>query len=820
MTPASGHCDLCGLPISSSAPLSSIPGETDRFCCLGCKQVFRMLAALPGEKNPAVFSETALFKKCQAAGIIPDSATDGKRQLRETGAASLAPSPGAEKNYLTFSMKVEGMWCPACAWVIEETLKRLPGIEQVSCSFSTDRIRCTYDPIFTSPADLYRVIDDLGYHGLPVETLAADSRKKKELLRLIVSAGLSLNIMMLSFALYTGFVADLYPAAIAKLSWPLFAMATIVVFYGGKNIYRKAWAGITRAAPGMEVLISVGVFSAYVLSIFNLAIGSLHLYFDTAAMLITLVLVGKMLESGAKKRIAEDIAGVRSLKPTKARMVSADHPAGVYVSADRLHPDDVFLMEDSEVLPADGRILDGSGTVDESSLTGEARPVSKRPGDLLRSGTQVIHGHFSVRTTAAGNDATLGQMIRIMERALEEKTPLEGKTDRLLRWFVPVILLLALGTALAGIYNGLTIEMALIRAITVLIIACPCSLGIAIPLARVGGISVAHRKGILVRNPLAFEQASGIGVVVFDKTGTITHGRWTLRDIISIAPFTRDRNLSLAVSLEESSDHPIAVAIRQAAEELSDRSIIPDKIDRFENGISGQFGKDEVKIGSRDFLKDEIAAAGNLPDSPDVQDDTGYSSVYMSFGGRLCGIMLFGDKVRESAPAAIRALEATGCRTVLVSGDGIATTRTIGDKIGVADASGEKLPREKVAVVRAMQQKGFRVAMVGDGINDAPALAQADLSVAIHSGSHLTRETADITLMGNDLMQILAFRVLAKAVSGKVHQNLVWAFLYNLVSIPMAMAGLLTPLIAVSAMLLSSLSVIGNTVLLVRKSSL
>lgn len=786
-----------------------------------------MLADLPGEQGPEAFSETELFKKCQAAGIIPTSAADGESQFRETGSVSLFPPLTAEpgsgdaigENLLTLTMKVEGMWCPACAWVIEETLKRIPGIEKVSCSFSTDRARCTYNPIRTSPADLYRAIDDLGYYSVSTEEETGDGRKKTEMLRLIISAGLSLNIMMLSLALYTGFITDLRPATIEKLSWPVFFMASIVVFYGGKNIYKRAWAGITHAAFGMETLISVGVFSAYIYSLVGLVAGSLHLYFDTAAMLITLVLIGKMLESGAKKKIEEDLAGVRSLKPTKARVCSTAHPAGHYVAAEYLRADDIFLMEDSEVIPADGRILDGTGTIDESSLTGEARPVIKRPGDLLRSGTQVVQGCFRVITTATGDDATLGQMIRVMEKALGEKTPLEGKADRLLRWFVPIILLLALGTGLAGKFNGLSGEMALIRAITVLIIACPCSLGIAIPLARVGGITVAHRKGILVRNPQAFEQASRISAVVFDKTGTVTHGQWTLRTIIPIEPFTRDQVLSLAVSLEKTSDHPIAIAIRQQAEDGSEWSVIPDRIDRSEIGISGQIGKDTVKIGSRDFLKDEIAATGDLPDAIGDQDNTVYSTIYMSFGGRLCGVLLFGDKVRRSAAAAIRGLNATACRTLLVSGDGTDTTRAIGNQIGIADASGGKLPEEKAAVIRGMQEEGLRVAMVGDGINDAPALAQADLSIAVYAGSHLTQETADITLMDNDLTKIIVYRELAKAVNGKIHQNLAWAFLYNIFSIPMAMAGLLTPLIAVGAMLLSSLSVIGNTLLLIRKSS-
>jgi cation transport ATPase len=513
---------------------------------MGCKQVFHMLIESSDAGNPESFRETELFKKCQEIGIIPRS----EAELAETARAQVLPAaplspngPAAETEYqtpsldgdtLSLTLSVDQMWCPACAWVIEETLRRTPGIIGASCNFATDRVRCDYNPVLTSPQLIIDSIKGLGYEALlPGEETEARERKV-EFIRFVVSALLTMNVMMLSFALYSGFFTEFSPETIQKLSWPTFVLASVVLIYGGRNIYRRAWIGISIAAFSMETLITVGSFSAYFYSIYGLLSGSIHLYFDTASMLITLVLLGKLLERRAKAEVQEDLANFFSLRPSKAKICSEQYPRGRYVAAEHLRQGDIFRVEESEVLAADGFILDGEGAVDESSLTGEPLPITKKIGDLVKSGSKVIQGGFEIRAEGVGEDSVVGQMIAIMEKALGEKTPFEGKAERALQWFVPVIIALGVGTGLVCLLSGLSLDKAMIRAVTVLVISCPCTLGIAIPMARVAGISLAGRKGILVRDFISFEQADRVDAFVLDKTGTVTKGQWSLREIIAL----------------------------------------------------------------------------------------------------------------------------------------------------------------------------------------------------------------------------------------------------------------------------------------------
>jgi heavy metal translocating P-type ATPase len=624
-----------------------------------------------------------------------------------------------------------------------------------------------------------------------------------------------MNVMMLSFALYSGFFTDFSRETIWKLSWPIFVMASVVLFYGGRNIYRRAWAGITTAAFSMETLITAGSFSAYFYSIYGLLSASIHLYFDTASMLITLVLLGKLLERRAKAEIQADLASFFSLRPTKVKICSEQYPQGRYVAADNLRKGETFRVEESEILAADGLIVDGEGAVDESSLTGEPLPVIKKTGDLVKSGSTVLQGTFEIRAERVGEDSVVGQMIAIMEKALGEKTPFEGKAERALQWFVPVIIALGVGTGLACLLSGLTFDQAMIRAVTVMVISCPCTLGIAIPMARVAGISLAGRNGILVRDFSSFEQADRVNAFVLDKTGTVTKGKWSLLEVIPVGSLSGEEILGLAAALEKESDHLIAVEIIKEAAKVQVQLANLVGIEVFENGISGTFDDQKVRIGSREFLAHELEAS---PDLTVGEKKPEHSLVFMGYAGRLCAVFVFGDELKPNSIPAMNRLHGAGYRVALVSGDDDQTTKSIAKELGIEEAQGGQLPQEKANFISTVQQQGQLVAMVGDGINDAPALIQSDLAIAVHSGSDLGKEAADLTLMRGDPLQICDFIDLATKVKSKVHQNLGCSFIYNLVSIPIAMSGLLTPLIAVSAMLLSSLSVIGNTLLLLRKN--
>jgi heavy metal translocating P-type ATPase len=830
MNPVTSTCDLCGLPIRGRAVSSEVSGKSFHFCCMGCRQVFNMLSEASGSPDPASFKETELFKKCREMGIIPSSEADLEQDIRVSSSDTEPlittpkdreiPIEARDEDALALNLRIGQMWCPACAWVIEEVLKKSSGVLGASCNFSTDRLRCEYDPLITSPSKIIKTIDHLGYKASVQGDESASQERKREFIRFVITAFLTVNVMMLSISLYSGFFREFDRDTILLLSWPIFIMASIVLLYGGRNIYRRAWAGLSIAAFSMETLITIGAFSAYLYSTFNLFSGSIHLYFDSASMLIALVLLGKALEGRAKGEVQETLADFFSLLPTKVKLCSKDDPGGRYVSIQHLRKGDLFVVVEGEALSADGMVLEGGGTVDESSLTGEAFPLEKKEGDQVRSGSRVIRGMFKVRAEGVGEESTLGQMIQIMEKALGQKTRLEGTTDRLLRWFEPVIIILATGTAAGCLLAGLSYDTALLRAITVMVIACPCSLGIAIPLARVAGVSLAGRKGILVRDFSSFERVEKVTTFVLDKTGTVTEGKWALQEIMPCHPFIEKRILSVAFSLENTSEHYIANEIKRSAEKQELEPVQVEKIMAFENGLSGWIGNEEVRIGSRAFMTKELVTSGAWP-LKDMQDDNPeHSFVFMSQGEKPCGIFVFGDRIRQGTPTTMKQLQAMGHRLALVSGDGEITTKAIGEKIGIEEAYGGKLPHEKATFIEALQEKGkHRIAMVGDGINDAPALIQADLAIAIYAGSHLGKEAADITLMRGDPTQILDFLDLARRVKRKVYQNLIFSFSYNLISIPIAMSGLLNPLIAVSAMILSSLSVIGNTLLLVKKDS-
>ncbi|MBU4055802.1 MAG: heavy metal translocating P-type ATPase, partial [Proteobacteria bacterium] len=444
-------------------------------------------------------------------------------------------------------------------------------------------------------------------------------------------------------------------------------------------------------------------------------------------------------------------------------------------------------------------------------------PVRKRPGDALTGGTRVLEGELQFTVTATGKASYLGRMIEIMEAGVRKKFSAEQYAERMLKWFVPAILLLALGTGLGGYFLGLTLDLAMIRAVTVMVIACPCALGIAIPLVRVAGISIAGKKGILVRNFEAFENVKSVDTFVFDKTGTVTLGSWDLIKIVPAAGYTESMLLQIALGLEKDSDHDIAFAIRKYAARNPVSQVELDSVNPYPGGVSGRFNGYEVKIGSAEFLeKEKLNTREDIP-VPEWTPDVLYSNVYLGINGGIAGVMVFGDRLRKDAVSTLEKLKNEGYSLFMVSGDGQEITRNVGERLGISKASGGKLPEEKAVLIDTLREKGHQVVMVGDGMNDAPAMGKANVGMAMVNKSHLGRESADITLVHGRMETIHAFLTLGKKVRGKIRQNFWFSFLYNFISIPLAMSGVLTPLIAVTAMLASSLTVITNTLLLFRK---
>ena len=816
MTEAPDACDLCGLSLPRRAVPARIGGRDLSFCCTGCRMVYTTLAEAAGAPDPARFRETDLFRQCQEAGIIPRTEADLDAAADPSPNTSL-PEPvlPVSDDGLRLSLKVGEMWCPACAWVIEAALKKSPGVIRAACHFSTDRLVCDYDPLRTSPETIRRTVGRLGYSAAPPGEADVQARRR-ELIRLTVSAILTMNVMMLSFALYSGFFTELSPESIRNLSWPIFVLASAVLIYGGRPIFHRAAAGLTSGGFTMETLITLGAVSAYGYSLVNFLAGGIHLYFDTAAMLITLVLLGKALEGRARARISEGLESFFSLRPTKVRIIRPGFLEGRYAAADALRPGDRIAVASGEVVPADGTVVRGSALVDESSLTGEAAPVRMTESDWIRAGVVPLDARLEITAEAVGEGSTLGEMIAIMERALAGRSRLEGMADRAMTVFVPAVMALAVGTGGIGRLVGLSSDEAVTRAVTVLVISCPCALGIAVPLTRTAGVWLAGRMGVLVRSPDAFERAGGIDTVVFDKTGTLTEGVWRLTDIRMAPGFEAETLLAVAAGLEGSAAHPAARGIQA---EARNRGIDPASVTSVsihDEGISGLWKGRSVRIGSADFAGVD---AGDFPNNPESGLETVGSGVYMNVDGSAAGVFRFGDAIRPGAVEAVADLRFRGIRTAVISGDGSAATAAVAGRLGADTFEGGLLPADKADWIGRLMAAGRRVAAVGDGVNDAPALARSSLGIAVHSGTRLGREAADLTLMRPDLGLVAGFFDLSRRINRTVRRNLIFTFCYNVISIPVAMSGLLNPLVAVCAMLMSSLSVIGNTLRLTRRAS-
>ncbi|MGM0644209.1 MAG: heavy metal translocating P-type ATPase [Thermodesulfobacteriota bacterium] len=815
-------CRLCGLPvkISSKHP----PEDTSAlFCCSGCRMVYSMLMESGMADDSVDFTQTELFKECVAAGVIPDPAggepPEEKDETEDETGTEFEPAPfsrGDSDHLLPLGFTISGMWCPACAWVVEKALQKADGVAAVSCNFSSDRARVRYDPVRTSPEKIFKTVEKLGYKAVP---LGRETKKKTgEFVRLSVTAFLTMNVMMLSWAVYSGFFIDLSPISVRMIAWPAFAMATVVVFYGGYPIHRRAFAGIRTGRPGMEALITAGSFATYFYSVFHLFESSIHLYFDAASMLILLVLIGKMLEQSAKDRIAEGLSDFFSLVPKKVNIITDRFPNGRYVSAEQLGSGDLFRAREGEILAADGVVENGDARIDESSITGEAKPVNAAAGEKVKSGTRILSGDISVRAESVGEHSVLGRMIAIMEESLSGKTARTERFEGLLKFFVPLVILLAVCVYVFWTVIGLSSYEAFSRGVSVLVISCPCALGIAIPLALVAGVSKCGEKGILVRDFEAFEKAALLDTIVFDKTGTLTTGKLAVLDVETMNGFSKQQAWQLILALEQGCDHYIARTLRSGndARELPLPEI--QDVTFHSNGVSGTHDGRMLRLGSVGFVlsKDRRTAPGSLAENTDTRI---ISTVYLSADDEIVASVHLGDTIRGSVQKLVADLSKNGFSTCLVSGDAPAPTFEVASAVGIPSecARGGLLPDEKAAFISRLNESGKRTAMVGDGINDAPAMAQSDLAVAVHSGLTPGEGVAAITLMQEDPAQLTDFFHLSRTVNRKVRQNLIFALVYNITAIPIAAAGFLNPVIAAGAMLLSSLSVTCNTLLLVRK---
>jgi heavy metal translocating P-type ATPase len=813
------ECTLCGLPVGKSG-LREKQGEKDlHFCCFGCHQVFKILSGLPGGV-PDDFKNSSLYHLSQASGMIGKRVDDRiksgeKIQSQGPKIGSDAEDPLARGLIL----KVEGMWCSACAWLIEGVLSQFPGVMKVEALFFSDLVRIRYLPHQVTLEDIQERLSQLGYRSSTLHETSISARdRKNDQLRLGISAILTFHVMMISLGLYAGFFQELGTEAIGTLSYPLLILATPVIFYGGYPVFKKALIGVRHGNPNMEVLIAIGALSAYGYSLFRMGQGSLHLYFDTAAMLIVLVLLGKYLESGAKERISRGLTELILLAGQKVRLYTDGKEN--WLAAEEVRPGDIFEVRSGERVAVDGRILSGRAALDQSSLTGESRPIQKGPDDEIQSGSLLLSGQLRIRATRVGAESAVGRLLTMIQEGLSRKTTVELFADRLSRWVIPGLLVLAVGTALYLFLHGYSLEISLLRAITILVITCPCTLGIAIPLVKVAAIGVGRTKGFLIRNPAALEKINGLDVLIFDKTGTLTEGRYALRKIVTLG-CSGPEALQRIASLESLSDHFLARAIQDKARESS---LGLDAVKDFQMlpglGVIGRIAGHQVIAGNRNLIQTRgLEIPETLESQTEMDEAEGMTVVFFGWKNQVKGLLTFGDQSKESIPEALSVLRQKGYQLWMLSGDSKETTAAVAGRLGISSFLGQALPQDKANLIRQLQDQGHRVGMIGDGFNDAAALAQADVGFALGTRTEILAGASDITLLIDDPMKIGEVLDLSKRTMLIIRQNLGFAFFYNLLGIPLAMSGRLNPLIAVLAMFASSLTVIGNTLRLYKAAS-
>jgi heavy metal translocating P-type ATPase len=819
-------CDLCGLGCGKH-PWTQRLGEIEhRFCCVGCQNVFLILAASGIAGSGQDFRETELFKRSLALGLISrkDDGGPSEGQL-----AKLEIPPGVPAQELL--LQLGGLWCTSRAWLIEHVLRRLPGVASAEASFASDLVKVKYYPQYLPPERIISSISQLGYSASEYsgESEAANREERDLLVRLGLAAFLWLNIMTFSMALYVGYFERIAESVHRGMPFLLMALATPVVFYCAQPIFRLVWRGVKNRTLRMEALLGLGISVAYGYSAVQALLGGSHVFFDTTSGIVTAVLAGKALERNSKARAARWITTLHQMLPNKVRLLVAGREHFASVAA--LAAGEVFVVKAGERIAADGCVVAGESHADEALLTGESAPVAKRPGDKVVAGSVNQDGVLHVQATRTSGDSTLARIIALVNQALTSRSPLERTADRVARVFVPCIMLLAGLTFVFWYFvGGAGFSVALMRAITVLIVACPCALGLATPLAITAAMGSAAREGILVSDSSVLETLGNVDNVILDKTGTVTEGKFSLLQVEMLgangdsaraaarAAPTQSEVLLLLASIEQYSEHPLGKAlvefVRQTQPSLlaaSDVTVHKGK------GISGRVEGREVFVGNRHLSAGlEISVDAFTTQRAAGFESEGKTITFFGWDGRVQGLLAFGDKLRPEAVEVVAELRRRGSRVHLVSGDSLPTTRWIASCLGVDSFQAEVLPGQKAAFVRDLQGAGAVVAMVGDGINDAPALAQADLGIAMGSGADIAMKAAAVVLMTSSLDKVSEVFSLAARTLRVVRQNLFWAFLYNLCGISLAVAGFLNPIFAAAAMLLSSLSVVANSLRLNR----
>jgi len=760
---------------------------------------------------------------------------ENKISIEDIQAAIEKAGYKAKTESSTKTLKIQGMTCAACAKTVERVTKKLDGVIESNVNFATENLNISYDSSKVRVSDIRKVIEKAGYKAVEEETnVDADKERKEKEIKLlwkkfVIAAIFSVPLLVITMGHMFGEpIGFKLPEFIDPMVNPrTFAIVQLIlvmpVMAAGYKFFTVGFKSLFRRSPNMDSLIAMGTSAAFLYGIFAIVqiFGgnvdyAYDLYFESAAVIITLITLGKYLESVTKGKTSEAIKKLMGLAPKTAIIIR--NGKEIETPIEEVEVGDIIVVKPGEKMPVDGEVVEGTTSVDESMLTGESIPVEKNIGDKIIGASINKNGTIKYRATKVGKDTALAQIIKLVEDAQGSKAPIAKLADIISGYFVPVVMVIAVVSAFAWYMSGETGVFALTIFISVLVIACPCALGLATPTAIMVGTGKGAEYGVLIKSGVALETAHKVKTIVFDKTGTITEGKPKVTDVVVTNDITQDYLLQLAASAEKGSEHPLGEAIVKGAEE---KGLEFKKLDFFKaipgHGIEVKIDGKDILLGNRKLMVESNISLENLEEISHKLAGEGKTPMYVSIDGKMVGIIAVADTVKENSKRAIEKLHEMGIEVAMITGDNKRTAEAIAKQVGIDRILAEVLPQDKANEVKKLQAEGKKVAMVGDGINDAPALAQADIGIAIGSGTDVAMESADIVLMRSDLMDVPTAIQLSKKTILNIKENLFWAFGYNTLGIPVAMGilyifggPLLNPIIAAAAMSLSSVSVLAN----------
>lgn len=721
----------------------------------------------------------------------------------------------------TVTMPITGMTCAACVNRVEKGLKKVEGVINANVNLANEKAKIEYIPEITKTDLLIKAVEKAGYEarleeGSENENAKAKEREyKSQRNKFIVGSILSTVFLIMMLSDFAHSLNVNFNFSFHLNPWLQFMLATPVQFYVGGHFYKDAYKAIRGGSANMAVLVALGTSAAYFYSLVLTVMGSDGpLYFEASAIIITLIVLGKLMEVRAKGQTSEAIKKLMGLQAKTARVIRDGEEEDIPL--EDVIKGDIIFVRAGEKIPVDGEIIEGNSSIDESMLTGESMPVSKDVGDTVIGATINKHGSFKFKATKVGKETALAQIIKLVEEAQGSKAPIQRLADQISGVFVPIVIVIAILTfAITAFLVGFT--PALISAVAVLVIACPCALGLATPTAVMVGTGKGAENGVLIKSAEHLESAHRLTTIVLDKTGTITKGEPEVTDIITLGNIKEGELLQLAATAEKGSEHPLGEAIVMRAKE---KGLKLKEVTQFQaipgHGIEGNIGARKILIGNKKLMTEHGIEFISVLEQMENLENQGKTAMLVAIDSELKGIIAVADTVKETSAMSVKKLKEQGLEVIMITGDNQRTAQAIAKQVGITHVLAEVLPEDKSKEVEKLKREGKVVAMVGDGINDAPALVAADIGLAIGTGTDIAMEAADVTLMKGDLMGIVDTIKLSKATMRKIRQNLFWAFAYNVLLIPVAAFGLLNPILAGAAMAFSSVSVVTNTLFLRR----